>query len=75
MKVAAIQMKAVLGDVAVNLKKARALAEAAIREGARWVILPEFFTTAAGFSKKNASWGHPPGRGGHGSFDIPCPDP
>ena len=52
MKVAAVQMKAVLGDVAVNLKKARALAEAAIREGARWVILPEFFTTAAGFSKK-----------------------
>jgi len=52
MKVAAIQMKAVLGDVNANLKKARGLAEDAFRSGAEWVILPEFFTSAAGFHQK-----------------------
>ena len=52
MKVAAIQMKAVLGDVNANLKKARGLAEDAFRSGVEWVILPEFFTSAAGFHQK-----------------------
>jgi len=57
MKVAAVQMKAVLGDVNANLKKARGLAEDAFRSGAEWVILPEFFTSAVGFTKrmKNAA--------------------
>lgn len=52
MKVAAVQMKAELADVDANLKKARSLADQAFRSGAQWVILPEFFTSAVGFSKK-----------------------
>jgi N-carbamoylputrescine amidase len=52
MKVAAIQMKAVFADANANLVKAEKLAEEAFRSGAQWVILPEFFTSAAGFSPK-----------------------
>ncbi|RJP85244.1 MAG: carbon-nitrogen hydrolase family protein [Desulfobacteraceae bacterium] len=52
MKVAAVQMKAVLGDVKTNLAKAQGLAEDAFRSGAEWVVLPEFFTSAVGFSPK-----------------------
>jgi len=52
MKVAAVQMKAALGDVKTNLAMAQELAEQAFRSGAEWVILPEFFTSAVGFSPK-----------------------
>lgn len=52
MKIAAVQMKAILGDVDANLKKARSLADEAFRSGAEWVILPEFFTSATGFHQK-----------------------
>ncbi len=48
-------MSAVLADVEANLKKARGLAEDAFRAGAEWVILPEFFTSAAGFHKRMES--------------------
>src|SRR4051794_41851694 len=49
-RVAAIQMRAKLGDVAGNLSHAESLARRAFRGGARWVILPEFFTCPAAFS-------------------------
>ena len=49
MKVAAIQMKAELANVELNLKMAEGLAEDAFRDGAEMVIIPEFFTTAMGF--------------------------
>src|SRR4051794_9536847 len=49
-RVAAIQMRAKLGDVAGNLSHAESLAREAFRGGARWVILPEFFTCPAAFS-------------------------
>lgn len=52
MKVAAIQMKAVFAEANANLVKAEKLAEEAFRSGAQWVILPEFFTSAMGFSPK-----------------------
>ena len=52
MKIAAVQMKAVLADVKANLKLAQGLAEEAFRAGAEWVILPEFFTSSMGFSRK-----------------------
>jgi len=52
MKVAAVQMMADLANVQTNMDKARSLAEKAFRSGAEWVILPEFFTSALGFSRK-----------------------
>jgi predicted amidohydrolase len=48
-KVAAIQMCAELGDVAANLRKAEILLREALEKGAKWVILPEFFTSGVGF--------------------------
>jgi predicted amidohydrolase len=45
-RVAAIQMQAGLGDVDGNLKAASDLVEEAVRQGARLVVLPEFFTSA-----------------------------
>ncbi|HMA84513.1 MAG TPA: nitrilase-related carbon-nitrogen hydrolase, partial [Desulfosalsimonadaceae bacterium] len=52
MKIAAVQMKADLANVNANLAKAERLAGEAFRSGAEWVILPEFFTSAVGFSPK-----------------------
>jgi len=54
MKVAAVQMCADLGNVEANLEKAGKPAESAFQQGAEWVILPEFFTSAVGFSSKMA---------------------
>ena len=45
-RVAAVQMHAVLGEVAANLENAERWVRLALREGAQWVVLPEFFTTA-----------------------------
>jgi predicted amidohydrolase len=44
-KVAACQMVAELSQVSENLTRAERLIEEAFGKGARWVILPEFFTT------------------------------
>lgn len=49
MKVAAIQMTARLGAVEHNLQSARRLARQAFQQGARLVVLPEFFPSAMGF--------------------------
>ena len=45
-RVAAVQMHAVLGEVAVNLENAERWVRLALREQAQWILLPEFFTTA-----------------------------
>jgi predicted amidohydrolase len=45
-RVAAVQMRAALGEVAANLENAEHWVRLAIREGAQWIVLPEFFTTA-----------------------------
>src|SRR5262245_33169652 len=45
-RVAAIQMKAELGEVETNLAKAEKLVREAFGKGAKWVILPEFFPSA-----------------------------
>ena len=50
--IAAIQMRAILGDFDTNLAKAENLARTAFEKGASWVILPEFFTSAVGFNPK-----------------------
>ncbi|MBZ5676375.1 MAG: carbon-nitrogen hydrolase family protein [Acidobacteriia bacterium] len=44
-RVAAVQMHATLGEVDANLENAERWVRLALREGARWVVLPEFFTT------------------------------
>ncbi len=49
MKVAAVQMKAKLGDAPANLASAKRLVTEAFKSGAEWVILPEFFPTAVAF--------------------------
>ncbi len=49
MRIAAVQMQAILGDVEANLAKAERLAREAFRQGAEWVILPELFTSGVAF--------------------------
>lgn len=49
MRVAAVQLDARIGDVAANLEACERLALDAVRAGAEWVILPEFFTTGVAF--------------------------
>ncbi|HQJ07395.1 MAG TPA: carbon-nitrogen hydrolase family protein [Deltaproteobacteria bacterium] len=49
LKTAAVQMKAEMGNVALNLEKADKLIDEAASKGARMVILPEFFTSAMAF--------------------------
>jgi Carbon-nitrogen hydrolase len=44
MKVAAIQLEPVIGDVEANLASCERLADEAGAAGAEWILLPEFFT-------------------------------
>jgi predicted amidohydrolase len=60
MRVAAIQLETVIGDVEANLAACQRLADAAAREGAEWIILPEFFTTGMGFLPELAQHSLPP---------------
>jgi predicted amidohydrolase len=60
MRVAAIQLESVLGDVAANLAACQRLADTAAYEGAEWIILPEFFTTGMGFLPELAQHSLPP---------------
>jgi predicted amidohydrolase len=48
-RVAAVQLEVVLGDVLANLEACDAMARSAAREGAELIVLPEFFTTGVGF--------------------------
>lgn len=50
LRVAAVQMRARVGDVAGNLSRAESLVREAFRRGAEWVVLPEFFTSAVAFT-------------------------
>src|SRR5215208_3667506 len=59
-RVAAIQLETVLGDVDANLAACERLADAAAREGAEWIILPEFFATGMGFLPELAQHSLPP---------------
>jgi predicted amidohydrolase len=60
MRVAAIQLETVIADVEANLSACQRLAEEAAREGAEWIILPEFFTTGMGFLPELAQHSLPP---------------
>ncbi|MBJ7458747.1 MAG: carbon-nitrogen hydrolase family protein [Thermoleophilaceae bacterium] len=59
-RAAAIQLSAVVADVDANLAASQRIAEAAAREGAGWIILPEFFTTGVAFRKELAHAGLAP---------------
>ncbi|HNY66531.1 MAG TPA: carbon-nitrogen hydrolase family protein [Deltaproteobacteria bacterium] len=48
-KAGAVQMEARVGDIAGNLEKAERLLDEAASKGARLIILPEFFPSAAAF--------------------------
>ena len=60
MRVAAIQLQTVIGDIDANLAACEKLAVMAAGEGAEWIILPEFFTTGAGFFPELAQLSLPP---------------
>jgi predicted amidohydrolase len=64
MRVAALQLEAVVGDIDANLVACERLAEEALREGARWILLPEFFSTGMGFFPQLASCALPPAGAG-----------
>lgn len=48
-RIAAVQLSATLADVDANLAACERLAGEAARDGAQWIILPEFFTTGVAF--------------------------
>ena len=49
LRVAAIQMEPVLANAEANLLQAEMLIKEAQKKGVDWIVLPEMFTTAAGF--------------------------
>jgi predicted amidohydrolase len=60
MRVAAIQLESVIGDIDANLAACEKLTGMAAGEGAEWIILPEFFTTGMGFFPELAQRSLPP---------------
>lgn len=51
-KVAAIQLASKIGDSTANIAGCERLALLAVREGASWIALPEFFTTGVSWNPK-----------------------
>ena len=60
MRIAAVQLEPVVGDVAENLRRCRRLGDEAGAAGADWIVLPEFFTTGMAFDESIASAALPP---------------
>lgn len=60
MKVAAVQLESVVGDVAENLRRCEVLGDEAGAAGAEWIVLPEFFSTGMGFVDAMADAALPP---------------
>lgn len=58
MKVAAIQLNADFADVEANIMKSEQYVKIASSNGAQLVLLPEFFTSAIGFSDKMLDVAH-----------------
>ena len=59
LRCAAVQLQAVLGDVAANLEACEDAVVRAAREGARVVVLPEFFTSGVAFRPEVATAAQP----------------
>jgi predicted amidohydrolase len=53
-RIAVIQLAAIVGDTSANMRACEALADRAAREGAEWIILPEFFTTGMAYDRRLA---------------------
>ncbi len=51
-RVAAVQLETRIADRRANIEACRKLAEAAVKEGAGWVALPEFFTTGVAWEPR-----------------------
>jgi predicted amidohydrolase len=60
LRVAAVQTETIVGDIAANLAGCERLADEAAREGARWILLPELFTTGMGFLPELLECAMPP---------------
>src|SRR4051812_50221646 len=60
MKVAAVQLESVVGDVAENLRRCELLGDEAGAAGAEWIVLPEFFSTGMGVVDALADAALPP---------------
>lgn len=54
-RIAAVQLSAVIADVDANLAACERLADDAARDGAEWIVLPEFFTTGVAFRPELAT--------------------
>lgn len=52
MKIAAVHMDTILGDVNANMDKAKKYIEEAVKDGAELIVLPEFFTSGFAFNHK-----------------------
>lgn len=52
MKIAAVHMDTILGDVNANMDKAKKYIEEAVKEGVELIIFPEFFTSGFAFNHK-----------------------
>jgi predicted amidohydrolase len=59
-RLAAIQLEPVIGDVAENLRRCLSLGDEAGKAGADWIVLPEFFTTGMAFTDALADGALPP---------------
>ena len=51
-KVAAIQLATKVGDSTANIASCQRLSLLAVHEGARWIALPEFFTTGVSWNPR-----------------------
>ncbi len=60
MKVAAVQLEAVVANISENLARCERLVIDAVAAGAEWVMLPEFFSTGMAFDDALASAALPP---------------
>ncbi len=60
MRVAAVQLRTVIGDIDANLAACERLADTTAVEGTEWIVLPEFFTTGVGFFPELAERSLPP---------------
>lgn len=58
-RAAAVQLEARLGDTDWNLEQCERLAAEAAREGAGWIVLPEFFSSGVAFRADLDHWARP----------------
>jgi predicted amidohydrolase len=51
LKAAAVQINAKIADSPANIESCKRLALAAVKDGATWIALPEFFNTGVSWNK------------------------